>query len=139
MDAVSAKEMATALAVFSSLIQQLGPGGLIGLFVGGPSLMCAIVFIQSAWTGRRIQIMFEESRKSINDLWERHREETGAVIKELREGLVKTTRYYEDNVKLVEDYNRLAGGLQDLVVTNIRSLEKVAAGIETLCKTVGNK
>ena len=150
MDAASAKELATVLAVLCSLIEKLGPGGLIGLFVGGPSLMTGFVFFHSAWTGRRLQQTLEEYRKNIYDLWERHREETvrlqesnrketAAIVKELGEGLNKTTRYYEDNVELVKDYNRLAEGLQDLVVTSIRSLEKVAASIETLCKTVGNK
>lgn len=150
MDAASAKEVAAALAVFSSLIQQLGPGGIIGLFVGGPSLMAGLVLIQSAWSGRRLQGAFEDSRRAVHDLWEKHREETtrlqeshrqetAAIVKELGEGLKLTTRYYEDNVKLVEDYGLLANNLRDLIVTNIRSMEKMTAGIETLCKAVGNK
>ena len=150
MDAASAKERAATLAVLSSLVGQLGPGSLIGIFVGGPSLMVLLVSFQSAWTGRHLNHMFEDARKCVNDLWERHREatarlqevhrhETATIVKELGEGLGKTTRYYEDNVKLVEDYGKLANSLQDLIVTNIRTLEKVASSIETLCKTVGNK
>lgn len=150
MDPASAKELAAALALFSSLVEQLGAGGVIGLFVGGPSLLSGIVVFQSFWTGRRMQQMFEEFRKAMNDLWERHREgtgrlqeshrqETSLVVKELGEGLGRTTRFYEDNVKLVENYGKLANSLQDLIVTNIRTLEKVASSIETLCKTVGTK
>jgi len=150
MDAASAKELAAALAVLSSIVSQLGPGGLIGLLVGGPSLMVVLVSVQAAWTGRRLNHMFEDARKCVNDLWEKHRaetsllqedhrRETAAVVKELGEGLKLTTRYYEDNVKLVEGYGQLSNNLQDLIVTNIRTLERVAASIETLCKTVGNK
>ena len=150
MDAASAKELAAALAVFVSLIEKLGPGGLIGLFVGGPTVMAVFVFIQSAWAARRQHNLFEESRRAIYDLWEKHREEstrvqeahrqeTSLIVKELGAGVSKTTRYYEDNIKLVEGYDRLSGNLQDLVATNIRSLEKVASGIEMLCKTVGSK
>jgi len=150
MDAASAKELAAALAVLSSIVSQLGPGGLIGLLVGGPSLMVILITVQAAWTGRRMNHMFEEARKYVNELWERHRTEAGllqeehrretaAIVKELGEGLKLTTRYYENNVLLVENYGKLANNLQDLIVTNIRTLEKVAASIETLCKTVGNK
>jgi len=150
MDAASAKELATALAVFSSLIEKLGPGGLLGLFVGGPSAMAVFVFVQSAWSNRRQHSLFEESRKAITELWEKHREEsarvqeehrreTALIVKELGAGVGKTTRYYEDNVKLVEDYSRLSNNQQDLIATNIRSLEKVASGIEMLCKTMVQK
>ena len=150
MDAASAKELAAALAVFVSLIEKLGPGGLIGLFVGGPSVMALFVFVQSAWSARRQHNLFEESRRTIYDLWDRHRDEsarvqeahrqeTSLIVKELGAGVSKTTRYYEDNVELVKGYDKLSGNFQDLVATNIRSLEKVASGIEMLCKTMGQK
>jgi hypothetical protein len=150
MDAVSAKEVAAALAVFSSLVEQLGAGGVIGLFVGGPSLMAAIGFAQAAWSGRRMHIIYEEARKNLNELWEKHRSEisqlqeehrreTAGIVKELGEGLKLATRYYEDNVELVKDYKRLADSLQDLIITNIRSIEKMVASVETLCRATGNK
>lgn len=150
MDAASAKELAAALAVLCTLIEKLGPGGLLGLFVGGPSVMAVFIFTQSAWSARRQHNLFEDFRRTMTDMWERHREEsarlqeehrkeTASIVKELGAGVSKTTRYYEDNVELVKDFDKLSHNFQDLVATNIRSLEKVASGIEMLCKTVVQK
>ncbi len=150
MDAVTAKELASALSLFVTSVDKVGVEGIIVLVFGSPLLMVIIFGLQTVLTGRRLHSMFEEARKCLNDLWEKHREETtrlqethrqetAAIVRELGEGLGRTTRYYEDNVKLVEDYSKLAHSLQDLIVTNIRTIEKVAAGIETLCKTMGAK
>lgn len=161
MEAANAKELAALVAIFGSLVEQLGAKGIFGLLFGSPVMMVMIFSAQAMITGRRLQHMFEEARQCVQDLWEKHRNETNhlweihrseinqlqethrqesaAIVKELGEGLKLTTRYYENNVMLVEDYSKLSNSLQDLVVTNVRSLEKVAAGIETMCKAMGNK
>jgi len=150
MEAVNAKELAALVAIFGSLVEQLGAKGIFGLIFGSPIMMVIVFAAQSLISARRLQHMFEEARQCLFDLWEKHRseitmlqenhrQETTSVVRELGEGLKLTTRYYENNVLLVEDYSKLANGLQDLIVTNVRSMEKVAASIETMCKTVGSK
>jgi len=150
MDAATAKELAAALAVFASLVDKLGPGGIIGLLVGSPLLMVIGCATQSHVSGRRLQIMFEEARKCVHDLWEKHREETtrlqeshrqetAVIVREFEAGLNKTTRFYENNVELVNNYQRLADNLQDLILKSAQATEKLAAAVDTLCKTMGQK
>lgn len=150
MDAGTAKEVAAALAVFASLVDKLGVEGMVCLLFGSPLMMVITFAVQSHVAGRRLQSMFEEARKCVHDLWEKHREETtrlqeshrqetAAIVRDLGEGLNRTTRFYENNVELVNNYKRLADNLQDLILKNSQSMEKLAAGIDTLCTTMRQK
>jgi len=147
MDPLTANEMAAALAVFVAMIEKLGAGGIIGLLIGGP-LLFVLVFWGHAWSERRHnQKMSEDSRAALWTLFEKHREETtrmreehrketSDIIKKFDDALQKVTRYYESNVMLVQDYQKLTGELQTLIVTTIQTLGRVDAHFEALCKTI---
>lgn len=150
MDPASAKELAAALGALAALVESLGPGGVIALAVGSPFLMVLTVSAQGVYTSRRLYKMYEEARAAVDAMWERHRvqlserqeahrQETAAIVRELGEGLRQTTRFYEDNVLLVKNYETLAKSLQDLIVTSISAQERMAAGLELFLKSVERK
>lgn len=86
--------------------------------------------------GRRTNDLWEKHRAYVDTLLEDRRKETAVILEKLSEALSKTTRYYEDNVKLVEDYDKLADNQQAMIATVVSGLEQMRASIETICKTV---
>lgn len=152
MDAASAKELAAAMAVLASLVDKLGAGGVLGLMIGSPLLMVATFSFQGWWATRRQQSMLEtyqrdalarseemgrlaeKSRQAIFDLWERHRCETQTALDQLKESQGKLSRFYEDNVILVKNYEQMAKGLNDLVAVNTRMVERLTVQVETFFK-----
>ena len=139
MDPVSAKELATALALFASILDKLGPAGIGMLILGSPLLMMLAFYIQTEVQSRRLNDLWEKHRLETGRLQEAHRQEAADIVRQYGEALSKTTRYYEDNVLLVQNYDRLANDLRDLITTVVGSVEKMGAGIEMLCRTMGGK
>lgn len=155
MDAGSAKELAAALAVLASLVDKLGAGGTLGLLIGSPFLMVVTFSLQCWWAGRRGQALLETyqkdaltrsaeqarqaelSRQAIFELWERHRAETQKALDQMKDGQLKLTRFYEDNVVLVKNYEQMAKGLNDLVAVNTRAVERLTVQVETIYKLRG--
>jgi len=147
MDPVSVKEMTAFMPMFMALLENMGAEGVLGFLFGGPLMVIAAFWLQG-WSDRRhSQKLFEEFRKTIWDLWERHREETdrhkenhrkeiGDIIRKFDESLERTTRYYENNVLLVQNYEKLTNELQSLIVTTIQTLGRVDAHFEGFCKTI---
>ena len=147
MDPVSAQELAVVLGVFAAILEKMGPEGLLGLLFGGPFLGVAAIWAQT-WSDRRhSRKMLDEFYKSFWELWEKHRaetgrlfedhrKETGDILRQFDEALKTTIRYYENNVLLVQNYEKLNGELQTLIATTIRTLGHLETRVETLCSTL---
>jgi len=132
VDPASMKEMATTLGMFVTLVENMGVEGLVGLMLGGPFLAVSAVWAQS-WSDRRHnQKTSDEFRKDISQLQEEHRKETAEILKKFGESLEKTTRYYENNALLVQNYEKLANDLHALIVTNIQTIGNLNAQLEAM-------
>lgn len=142
MDPSTAVEISTSaeltelLKAVAAMADTLGPGGVVALLLASPLLMVLLSAIQNNILGRRTNDLWEKHRAYVDTLLEDRRKETAVILEKLSEALSKTTRYYEDNVKLVEDYDKLADNQQAMIATVVSGLEQMRASIETICKTV---
>ncbi len=153
MDTSTAMELSTnaelteLLKAVASMADTLGPGGVVALLLACPLLMVLLSVVQNNILGRRMLKMVESHQNNTTGLWEKHRayvdllledrrKETADILGKLGEALGKTTRYYEDNVRLVEDYDKLANDQQAMIATVVSGLEQMRASIEMICKTV---
>lgn len=82
--------------------------------------------------------MVKEMREDSACKLESYRADMQTVLRELGDHQQETAQYYRDNVELVKAYERIATGLQDVVVNNTRTMERVLSLIENnmMCPAV---
>lgn len=119
-----------ALTAFAKVIDALGIPGIIGLIISGPLLMlCSLYLIEyrrSQGTAKMVDGIREETRNTL----EAYRKDTQQILRELGTNQDKTDEYYRDNVELVKDYERIATGLQDVVVSNTMVVTRLTTMLE---------
>ncbi len=136
MELSTSAELTELLKAVAAMADTLGPGGVVALLLASPLLMVLLSVIQNNLLGRRTNDLWEKHRAYIDTLLEDRRKETADILAKLSEALGKTTRYYEDNARLVEDYDKLANDQRAMIATVVSGLEQMRASIETICKTV---
>ncbi len=124
-----------ALSGIAKILDQLGIPGLIALALIGPALVIIAVLSIEYRRSREMQHMLEDVRKENRALLETYRADAQRMIGELGAHQRQTDGYYKDNVRLVEDYARIAGDLQDVVIGNTRAVERLTVMLEERSRT----
>lgn len=131
MNTVDLNRLVEALTEIATLLDKLGVPGLVALALLGPALVLGIFIAAEYHRGRRMQDMIDRHVAESRVLLETYRADTQQVLRELGAGLDQTEQFYRDNVELVRQYERIAKGLQDVVVSNTRAMERLITMLES--------
>lgn len=130
MNGMELTELVQALTEIASLLEQLGLPGIIALVLVGPLVVVAIVLVIDHLRMRRIESLIESYRADTQGMVEGHRADTQSILREYGQNHMAALQFYKDNVELVKQSNSIARGLQDVVVTNTRVMERVVGMAE---------
>jgi hypothetical protein len=141
INAENMQQIVTILGSLASVLNGLGVSGLIALVLSGPVIVLGTILMVEYKRGRDVNNLAEAMRKENREilegsrlessrLLEVYRADTHNVLGECRSMLQSTTKFYNDNVVLVKDYERLANNLQDVVVTNTKAIERLCVMME---------
>lgn len=131
MNPAELSRLAESLMDIASLFERLGLPGFVLLVLAGPALvLCVIVFVEYH-RSRRNQEMADSARTEGRAMLETYRADTQQILRELGAGIDQTARFYRENVELAKQYERIAKGLQDVVVSNTRAMERLITMIES--------
>ncbi|AAS95605.1 hypothetical protein [Nitratidesulfovibrio vulgaris] len=149
MNPADITQLVEALQMIAGILQQLGVPGLVSLMLAGPAAVLITVLILDHLRSRRQGELLETYRSDVADMVKEMREDSACklesyradmqtVLRELGDHQQETAQYYRDNVELVKAYERIATGLQDVVVNNTRTMERVLSLIENnmMCPAV---
>lgn len=137
--------LVSALQVIAKVLESLGVPGLLGLALSGPALVLVTIMIIDHSRAKRMEQMqkdyskdmtalVESNRQESSRLLEAYRTDTQSVCRELGKEHAEAVRFYNDNVDLVKDYERMADALQTLVVNNTRAVERLITIVEERTK-----
>lgn len=137
--------LVSAVQTIAAVLSGLGVPGLIALGLVAPALVLATSLILDHGRAKRMEQMQKDFRADMAGLVELHRKESAQLLESYRvdtqavcRGLGKehaeAVRFYNDNVELVKDYERMADALQTLVVNNTRAVERLITIVEARTK-----
>ena len=135
----------SAMQTIAAVLSGLGVPGLIALALAAPALVLVTVLVLDHIRNTRMAVMQQEFRadtarildayrNNTNKILEAYRVDTQSVCKELGKEHAEAVRFYNDNVELVKDYERMADALQTLVVNNTRAVERLITIVEARAK-----
>lgn len=119
-----------ALTEIANVLDRLGIPGLVFLVLSGPALVLVAILAIEYHRSRKAQDMVETMRTETRAMLETYRADTQNILRELGANQDQTDQYYRDNVVLVQQYERVAKGLQDVVVGNTRAMERLITMLE---------
>lgn len=133
--------LVSALQIIAKVLGALGVPGLLALAFSGPAVVLVVILVLEHGRSRRMEQMHKEFRGDMSSMVECHRKETAQILdayrtdtqsvcRELGKEHAEAVRFYNDNVELVKDYERVADALQTLVVNNTRAVERLVTIIE---------
>ena len=64
--------------------------------------------------------------RAIRKIHADHKEDVGKILTAYKDDMTETRRMYEDNVRLVEQYESVAKDLKDLVVLNTQAVTRLS-------------
>ena len=115
----------------AAVLTQLGVPGLLGLALAGPALIIlAMLYFEHLRATRQEQAQ-AAYREAVEKVLETYRSDTMNMLREVAKEHSEAVRFYNDNVELVQDYERMAEALQTIIVNNTRALERLVTIIET--------
>ena len=115
----------------AAVLTQLGVPGLLGLALAGPALIIlAMLYFEHLRATRQEQAQ-AAYRDAVEKVLETYRSDTLNMLREVAKEHSEAVRFYNDNVELVQDYERMAEALQTIIVNNTRALERLVTIIET--------
>lgn len=115
----------------AAVLTQLGVPGLLGLALAGPALIIlAMLYFEHLRATRQEQAQ-AAYRDAVEKVLETYRSDTMNMLREVAKEHSEAVRFYNDNVELVQDYERMAEALQTIIVNNTRALERLVTIIET--------
>lgn len=131
----------SAIQAIAAVLSGLGVPGLAALILAGPAMVLMTVLVLDYIRSTRMAVMQQEFRtdttrildayrNNTSKILEAYRVDTQAVCKELGKEHAEAVRFYNDNVELVKDYERMADSLQTLVVNNTRAVERLVTIVE---------
>lgn len=134
-------ESVAALTAITKMIENLGPGGFITIMFAGPVITTIVVMLLAIANSNRQQRLLEiyredsgklleQYRTHTTDLVERNRERTDMILEKYEAAQTRIANFYTEQSALVKSVHQLAEGFQDIVITNTRSMERLAADIE---------
>ena len=119
-----------ALAAFAKVVDALGLPGIIALVISGPLLMLCSLYLVEYKRNHNTTAMVEGVREETRNTLEAYRKDTQRMFMELGANQARTDQYYRDNAELVRNYERIAAGLQDVVVSNTTVITRLATMLE---------
>jgi hypothetical protein len=131
----------SAIQAIAAVLSGLGVPGLAALILAGPAMVLMTVLVLDYIRSTRMAVMQQEFRtdttrildayrNNTSKILEAYRVDTQAVCRELGKEHAEAVRFYNDNVELVKDYERMADALQTLVVNNTRAVERLVTIVE---------
>lgn len=115
----------------AAVLTQLGVPGLLGLALAGPALIIlAMLYFEHLRATRQEQAQ-AAYRDAVEKVLETYRSDTMNMLREVAKEHSEAVRFYNDNVELAQDYERMAEALQTIIVNNTRALERLVTIIET--------
>jgi hypothetical protein len=135
----------SAMQTIAAVLSGLGVPGLVALALAAPALVLVTVLVLDHIRNTRMAIMQQEFRadttrildayrNNTSKILDAYRVDTQSVCKELGKEHAEAVRFYNDNVELVKDYERMADALQTLVVNNTRAVERLITIVEARAK-----
>lgn len=135
----------SAMQTIAAVLSGLGVPGLVALALAAPALVLVTVLVLDHIRNTRMAMMQQEFRtdttrildayrNNTSKILEAYRVDTQSVCKELGREHAEAVRFYNDNVELVKDYERMADALQALVVNNTRAVERLITIVEARTK-----
>lgn len=113
----------------AAVLTQLGVPGLLAL--AGPALIIlAMLYFEHLRAARQEQAQ-AAYRDAVEKVLETYRSDALNMLREVAKEHAEAVRFYNDNVELVQDYERMAEALQTIIVNNTRALERLVTIIET--------
>lgn len=133
--------LVSAAQTIAAVLSGLGVPGLLALGLAAPAAVLVSVMALEHFRAVRMEQMHREFREDMAVLVEAHRKETSQILdayradtqsvcRELGKEHAEAVRFYNDNVELVKDYERMADALQALVVNNTRAVERLITIVE---------
>lgn len=135
----------SAMQTIAAVLSGLGVPGLVALALAAPALVLVTVLVLDHIRNTRMAMMQQEFRtdttrildayrNNTSKILEAYRVDTQSVCKELGKEHAEAVSFYNDNVALVKDYERMADALQTLVVNNTRAVERLITIVEARTK-----
>jgi hypothetical protein len=135
----------SAMQTIAAVLSGLGVPGLVALALAAPALVLVTVLVLDHIRNTRMAMMQQEFRtdttrildayrNNTSKILEAYRVDTQSVCKELGKEHAEAVRFYNDNVELVKDYERMADALQTLVINNTRAVERLITIVEARTK-----
>lgn len=135
----------SAMQTIAAVLSGLGVPGLVALALAAPAMVLVTVLVLDHIRSTRMAVMQQEFRtdttrildayrNNTSKILEAYRVDTQSVCKELGKEHAEAVRFYNDNVELVKDYERMADALQTLVVNNTRAVERLITIVEARTK-----
>ncbi|MDY0260835.1 MAG: hypothetical protein RBR41_14370 [Desulfovibrio sp.] len=135
----------SAMQTIAAVLSGLGVPGLVALALAAPAMVLVTVLVLDHIRNTRMAMMQQEFRtdttrildayrNNTSKILEAYRVDTQSVCKELGKEHAEAVRFYNDNVELVKDYERMADALQTLVINNTRAVERLITIVEARTK-----
>lgn len=141
MNPYDIQSLINAVQAIATVLSGLGVPGLVALALAAPAMVLVTVLILDHIRATRMEAMIQVLRKDTDKILASYRENTGRqleayrvdtqmVCRELGKQHAEAVRFYNDNVELVRDYERMADSLHAIVINNTRAVERLAVIVE---------
>jgi hypothetical protein len=119
MDPATAEAALKTGAALITVINALGPWGLLALVLGTNLAVPLVVLVFWFVNAKRQDKLVEGYRADMNH-----------ALKEYGAALGTVSKYYEDNVELVRDFQKIADGFQSVVVLNTQAMQRLVDRVD---------
>lgn len=120
----------SAVQTIAAILSSLGVPGLLALALSGPALVIIAVLVMTHISITRMEKSQQIFRDDMRQTLEAYRTDTQNIVREIGNEHAEAVRFYNDNVELVKDYERIADALQTIIVNNTRATERLITIIE---------
>ncbi|MEG2173444.1 MAG: hypothetical protein RRY29_09320 [Desulfovibrionaceae bacterium] len=120
----------SAVQTIAAILSSLGVPGLLALALSGPALVIIAVLVMTHISITRMEKSQQIFRDDMRDTLEAYRTDTQNFVREIGKEHAEAVRFYNDNVELVKDYERIADALQTIIINNTRATERLITIIE---------
>ena len=120
-----------AVQTIASVLAGLGLPGLIALALAGPACVLITVLLLTHRQALATELAQERANASSEAALEAYRKDTQEMLRDIGAKHLEVKGFYERNVDLVKNYERMTDSLQALVTNNTRALERLITIIET--------
>lgn len=120
----------SAVQTIAAILSSLGVPGLLALALSGPALVIIAVLVMTHISITRMEKSQQIFRDDMRQTLEAYRTDTQNIVREIGKEHAEAVRFYNDNVELVKDYERIADALQTIIVNNTRATERLITIIE---------